>query len=349
MLPRILGRVVIIGTAALAAVLLWPQAFGLQNQWVAAHVVALRGVAAAGGAVAAVLFAVLAIPRRRRRFAVAMAVVFALFTAGQVAVLAVRGTGGGAAAPDEGADASGAASTVTVVSWNTLGEVPDAATIAGLALDEGADVVVLPETTEPLGEDVAVAMREGGSPMWVHTQAYDDIAKARSTTLLISPDLGDYEVVSAGAPGPPGNTNTLPSVVADPVSGDGPRIVAVHAVAPIRWELRNWRSDLDWLAAQCAGDNVIMAGDFNATIDHFAWRGTDGGDLGRCRDAAAEAGSAALGTWPTGVPPLFGSPIDHVLATPGWAVEGFRVIESLDDAGSDHRPVVATFTRTSAG
>jgi endonuclease/exonuclease/phosphatase (EEP) superfamily protein YafD len=336
MLPRILGWIVVIGTAAVAAVLVWPQGFGLQNQWVAAHVVALRGVAAACGVAAAIVLALLAIPRATRRFGIAMAVVLALFAVGNVAVLAARGMGGSDAAGDE--------ASVTVLSWNTLGEVPDASTIAGLALDEGADVVVLPETTDPLGEDVAIAMREGGSPMWVHTLAFDDIAKARSTTILISPDLGDYEVVSAEAPGPPGNTNTLPTVVADPVDGDGPRIVAVHAVAPIRWELRNWRSDLDWLAEQCAGENVIMAGDFNATVDHFAGRGTDGGDLGRCRDAAVDAGAGAIGTWPTDLPKLLGSPIDHVLATPGWQVDAFRVLGGYDDAGSDHRPVVATLS-----
>jgi endonuclease/exonuclease/phosphatase (EEP) superfamily protein YafD len=319
MLPRILGWAVVLATAAVAFVLVWPQAVGLQNQWVAAHVVALRGVAAGVGIVAAIVFALLAIPQRSRRFGIAMATVLALFAAGNIAVLAVRGAGGIAAAE---AEASG---TVTVLSWNTLGEVPDAQTIAALALDEGADIVVLPETTDPLGEAVAIAMREGGSPMWVHTQAYDDIAKARSTTLLISPDLGAYTVTSAEFPGPPGNTNTLPSVVADPVDGVGPRIVAVHAVAPIRWELRNWRSDLDWIAAQCEGDDVIMAGDFNATLDHFAGHGTDGGDLGRCSDAAAAADSAAL-------------------ATPSWTVEAFRVIDDLDGAGSDHRPVVATLS-----
>lgn len=340
MLPRIIGWAIVLGTAAVAFVLVWPQALGLQNQWVAAHVVALRGAAAALGIAIAIVFALVAIPRRSRRFGIAMATVLALFAAGNIAVLAVRGTGG--AAPAE----PGTSDTVTVLSWNTLGEVPDAQTIAGLALDEGADVVVLPETTDPLGEAVAIAMREGGSPMWVHTQAYDDIAKARSTTLLISPDLGAYTVTSAEFPGPPGNTNTLPSVVADPVDGDGPRIVAVHAVAPIRWELRNWRSDLEWLAAQCEGDDVIMAGDFNATLDHFAGHGTDGGDLGRCSDAAASADSAALGTWPTDVPPLLGSPIDHVLATASWTVEGFRVIDDLDGAGSDHRPVVATLARS---
>ena len=334
MLPRILGWVIVLGTAVVAALLLWPQAFGLQNQWVAAHVVALRGAAAVGAAVGAGLFALAAIPRATRAFGIAMALVLALFAAGNAAVLAARGLGG--------SDAAGDAASVTVLSWNTLGEVPDASTIAGMALDEGADVVVLPETTAPLGEEVAIAMREGGRPMWVHTVAFDEIAKARSTTILISPDLGEYAVVSELVPGPPGNTNTVPSIVADPVDGEGPRIIAVHAVAPIRWELRNWRSDLDWLAEQCTGGNVIMAGDFNATVDHFAGRGVDGGDLGRCRDAGVAGGAGGLGTWPADVPELLGSPIDHVLATPGWRVEAFRVIGDVDDAGSDHRPVVAT-------
>ncbi|MDR6907885.1 endonuclease/exonuclease/phosphatase (EEP) superfamily protein YafD [Agromyces sp. 3263] len=339
MLPRILGWAVVLGTAAVAVVLLWPQAFGLQNQWVAAHVVALRGTAAACAVIAALGLALLAIPRATRTFGIAMAVVLASYAVGNVAVLGARGFGG--------SDVAGEEASVTVLSWNTLGEVPDATTIAGLALDEGADVVVLPETTEPLGEEVAVAMRDGGSPIWVHTVAFDEVAKARSTTILISPDLGEYEVMSALVPGPPGNTNTVPSIVAEPVGGDGPRIVAVHAVAPIRWELRNWRSDLDWLAAQCSGENVIMAGDFNATVDHFAGRGVDGGDLGRCRDAAVAGGAGGLGTWPTDVPEFLGSPIDHVLATPGWQVDAFRVIGEIDGSGSDHRPVVATLSPAS--
>ncbi|MFF2369767.1 endonuclease/exonuclease/phosphatase family protein [Agromyces sp. NPDC058110] len=339
MLPRILGWLVVLASAVVAAILVWPQAFGLQNQWIATHIVALRGSAALVGVVAAAVFGLLAIARPTRRFALAMVLVLLLFSAGNAAVLVARGLGGSDAASAATSD------TVTVFSWNTLGEVPDASTITELALAEGADVVVLPETTEPLGEEVAVAMREGGSPMWVHTVAFDDVAKARSTTILISPELGDYEVTSALVSGPPGNTNTLPSVVADPVSGDGPRIIAVHAVAPIRWELRNWRSDLDWLAEQCAGENVIMAGDFNATVDHFAGRGVDGGDLGRCADAAVQGGAGGVGTWPTDLPEILGSPIDHVLATPGWHVDAFRVIGEVDGSGSDHRPIVATLSR----
>jgi len=338
MLPRVLGWAIVLGTALLAAVLVWPQGFGLQNQWIATHVVALRGVGVVAGIVAAAVFALFLFVRPLRTFGAAMGVVLVLFAAGNAAVLAVRGTGGASDVPDA------ASGSVTVLSWNTLGEVPDASAITDLALEAGADVIVLPETTGPLGEDVAIAMREGGNPMWVHTVAFDEIAKARSTTILISPELGEYRVVSELVPGPPGNTNTLPSIVADPVDGDGPRIVAVHAVAPIRWELRNWRSDLDWVAAQCTGANVIMAGDFNATLDHFAGRGTDGGDLGRCADAAASGAAAAVGTWPTSVPALLGSPIDHVLATPNWTVDAFRVVEGLDEAGSDHRPIVTTLS-----
>jgi endonuclease/exonuclease/phosphatase (EEP) superfamily protein YafD len=342
MVARFLAWAAVLAASVIGVILLWPQAFGLQNQWIATHIVALRGAAAAAGVALAVLFALIAVPRRTRVFGIAMALVLALFAVGNVAVLSARGLG-------QPTDASHAAAEpadqVTVLAWNTLGEVPDAQTIVDLALREGADVISLPETTAPLGEEVAIAMREGGRPMWVHTIAFDEIAKARSTTLLISPDLGEYAVNSEDWPGPPDNTNTLPSVVADPVDGDGPRIVAVHAVAPIRWELRNWRSDLDWLAEQCSGEDVILAGDFNATLDHFAGRGVDGGDLGRCHDAALSGGAAGVGTWPTGVPEFFGSPIDHVLATPNWEVTSFRVISELDDAGSDHRPIVTTLVR----
>jgi endonuclease/exonuclease/phosphatase (EEP) superfamily protein YafD len=44
------------------------------------------------------------------------------------------------------------------------------------------------------------------------------------------------------------------------------------------------------------------------------------------------------------VPQVLGSPIDHVLATPDWRVEAFRVLDGYDDAGSDHRPIVATLS-----
>ena len=123
-----------------------------------------------------------------------------------------------------------------------------------------------------------------------------------------------------------GTTDTLPSLVARPVDGTGPTIVAAHPVAPVPGEMAAWRRGLQWLADRCAGTNVILAGDLNSTLDHYTGLGTDGGDLGRCHDAARATGNAAVGTWPTAFPPLLGAPIDHVMATPDWEVVGFRVV-----------------------
>ena len=65
-----------------------------------------------------------------------------------------------------------------------------------------ADIVTLPETTIETGEQVAVAMRELGHPMWAHHAEYGtDGWDARSTTLLISPDLGDYAVIESSQDG----------------------------------------------------------------------------------------------------------------------------------------------------
>ncbi|QYF74211.1 endonuclease/exonuclease/phosphatase family protein [Cryobacterium sp. PAMC25264] len=355
---------IVVAALAVLTVLAWPQFFGLQNTWVVAHAVSLRGLAVVVAAALLVALTALFLLARSFRGTTALLMVFlALFSAVNVGVLLHRGAASAlpasaqAADVSESADASADAATdadatasITVLSWNTLGDEPGADAIAALALAEQADVVTLPETTEETGVLVAEAMRAAGRPMWVHTVSFDLISKARSTTLLISPDLGDYTVTSAEGSGPPGNTNVLPTVVAEPVDGTGPTIVAVHAVSPIQWEMTNWRSDLDWLAEQCDAsgsgiDGVIMAGDFNATLDHFAGRAdTADTELGSCRDAALAAGAAGVGTWPTWAPTLLGSPIDHVLATANWQVDGMNVIQTEDAAGSDHRPIVATLS-----
>ena len=62
------------------------------------------------------------------------------------------------------------------------------------------------------------------------------------------------------------------------------------------------------MAAACESPDVVVVGDFNGTLDDFG-----GPRIGGCRDAAALRGDAALGTWPTAVPPLLAMPIDHVL------------------------------------
>lgn len=328
-MTRFFAALLILGSAAVAAVLTWPQLFGLAWMPGVAQVVALRGLGVAVALVLAVALTILAllIPVARR-FAASLAAVALAFGFVNAAVLSVRGFGDIAFSTKGDAE-------LTVLAWNTLGDAPGAEQIARLALETDADVIALPETTNALGIETALLLQAAGRPMWVHTLAYDEESKARSTTLLVSAELGEYEVDTAQR-----TTAVLPTLVATPANGRGPTIVVVHTVAPLPPMEFAWQQDLRWVANACQDDNVILVGDFNATIDHFQGLGSDGGDLGRCRDAALASGNAAVGTWPTQLPALLGAPIDHVMATDNWRVTGMRVIESLDKVGSDHRPIV---------
>jgi len=354
MFRRSLSAVALVIAAAALLVLAWPQLFGLQRTALVAQVVSLRGmttVAALVAVVALTLFAMLG--RSFRRFGSALALLALAFALTNVAVLATRGIGNPSFSTKSAAAKS--ATELTVLSWNTLGDAPGAQTIATLALDSGADVVSLPETTEATADAVARLMQSAGHPMAVHSIAFGQVAKARSTSLLIGTKLGEYRIDTGT-----GSTSQLPTVVAKPADGSGPTIMAVHVVAPIPGEFAHWRTDLGWLASACAGTNTIMAGDFNATIDHFVGlggapgtatdnRATAGGAaariLGNCTDAAVASKNAAVGTWPTSLPAIFGAPIDHIMATPDWKVTGMRVVENLDTAGSDHRPIVVQLRR----
>ncbi|MGV8876508.1 MAG: endonuclease/exonuclease/phosphatase family protein [Rhodoglobus sp.] len=346
MFPRILAATVIVAVAAALVVAGWPQLFSLEQAAGIAQLVALRGLAAAVafGAVLVLLFISL-LSRRLRSVTASLAVVGLAFVALTLAVLASRGFGSPSIDDQTASDSDTppkAADAITVLSWNTLGEAPGAATVAELALANDADVLTLPESTREFGYDIARIMGDAGHPMWVHTLAYDQISKSRSTTVLISVDLGEYEVDESSR-----TTATLPSVVAVPIDGSGPTIIGVHLVAPIPGEMTNWRGDLEWLANQCQASNIIVAGDFNSTLDHYAAL-TDSADfaIGNCVDAASATNNAAVGTWPTQLPALLGAPIDHVMASAEWSVSAMRVIDTHDGDGSDHRPILATYTPT---
>jgi len=325
---RLFGILVTIVVAIAAAVLTWPSFFRVERDFPVAQVVSFRMIVVGALAILGILLLLLALARPMRALALALAVV--LFAGAGIggAVLATRGLGSDELpAPTD--------TSLRVMTWNTAGSATSPQEIAQTAVAMSADVVTLPETTIETGEAVAIAMRDLGRPMWAHHTRYGEWA-ADSTTILISPRLGDYSVIESSQDG----TSTVPSAVAMPVDGDGPTFVAAHAVAPRQDDMEHWREDLQWLADQCGEDDVIMAGDFNATVDHMSGLGVDGGALGRCVDTASETGNGAVGTWPTRLPELVGAPIDHVLATPGWTPTGSIVLDALDGSGSDHRPLV---------
>lgn len=343
-MARLLGILTTVVFAMAAAIVTWPQFFRLERTFPFAQIVSLRSVVVIAMAALFVLALLLALARPMRAFAGAIALIALVSAVTNAGILAARGLGVDAL-PQRTAE------SLRVMTWNTAGTATDPAVIAETAVAMQADIVALPETTIETGEAVAIAMRDKGRPMWAHHETYEDRANysqwdANSTTLLISPELGDYAVIASASASGDTNTSTVPSVVAMPVDGSGPTVVAVHAVAPRQDDMARWRGDLQWIADQCASDDVIMAGDFNATVDHMDRLGVDGADLGRCWDVAARTGSGGVGTWSTAWPALVGTPIDHIMATGSWTAAGSLVLGSRDGAGSDHRPLIVQLEPT---
>lgn len=340
---RLIGILLTVLLAIATAIVTWPQFFHLERTFPFTQIVASRGVLVLVFAGVLIIALLLLLVRPMRGFAASLAIIALLGGGASAAIGAMRGISSEAMPAKTG-------TSVRVLAWNTAGEAVSADAIAATILEQQADIIALPETTESAGEDIALKLRAAGHPMWVHhVQFRPDVQRGPDswqTTVLISPALGDYSVIESSADGS-SNTGSVPSAVVMPVDGKGPTVVAVHTVAPREGEMTGWSSDLRWVADQCpAGKNVILAGDFNATLDHMAALGTEGGDMGACRDVASRAGSGGLGTWPTSLPALAGAPIDHVMATAQWRPSGSAVLPG-SPGGSDHRALITQLERVS--
>ncbi|MEI5098820.1 endonuclease/exonuclease/phosphatase family protein [Streptomyces sp. PmtG] len=132
----------------------------------------------------------------------------------------------------------------------------------------------------------------------------------------------------------------MPGAVAD-VKGVPVRVQLAHPMPPMPGDVDRWRRELGALrdyAAAGRGRPTVIAGDFNATQDHAAFRRVLGAGL---RDGARLAGASRTPTWPTALPRPFGAQIDHVLLTPDFAAHAARVLTIGD---TDHRAVLVDVT-----
>jgi endonuclease/exonuclease/phosphatase (EEP) superfamily protein YafD len=143
---------------------------------------------------------------------------------------------------------------------------------------------------------------------------------------------------------PPAGTTFAMTAAETHVAGAGPlELVAVHAAAPrSRSAMVSWRQDLRTLPPPRPDLSRVLAGDFNATLDHAEFRRLIARGY---RDAAATAGAGLVPTWPNGR--LLPGPItiDHVLVDRRWQV-GRVQVQSLP--GSDHRALLAELTAPTA-
>ncbi|WP_330351483.1 endonuclease/exonuclease/phosphatase family protein [Streptomyces sp. NBC_00582] len=134
----------------------------------------------------------------------------------------------------------------------------------------------------------------------------------------------------------------MPGAVAE-VDGHPVRLQLAHPEPPLPRQIGLWKRELgrlrDFAArARREGGPLVLAGDFNATRDHAAFRRVLDTGL---RDAARSAGAGRAPSWPSRTAPVFGAQIDHVLVSKEFSARRARFLH-LD--GTDHRALLVDLT-----
>jgi endonuclease/exonuclease/phosphatase (EEP) superfamily protein YafD len=187
-----------------------------------------------------------------------------------------------------------------------------------------ADVLFLQELTA----DAITRLKQAGlDEIMPHTQI-DLRGGSRGSGIYSRFPLSDGPVVTPVHMAQPTALLKLPN-------GDAVELICVHPVTPSlgRGGSGRWREELGVLPPP--GDLPrVVAGDFNATLDHAVFRDVLG--LGYA-DAGLQAGKALTRTWgPAGQGAAL--TLDHVLVGRDSAVLDYSVYEL---PGSDHRAVFA--------
>ncbi|WP_435611406.1 endonuclease/exonuclease/phosphatase family protein [Streptomyces sp. bgisy159] len=131
----------------------------------------------------------------------------------------------------------------------------------------------------------------------------------------------------------------MPGAVAD-VDGHAVRLQLVHPEPPLPRQVSLWRRELGRVRDFAAGQRgpLVLAGDFNASQDHAAFRHILDTGL---RDAARLVGKDRAPSWPARTTPAFGAQIDHVLVSADFSA---RTARFLTLTGTDHRALLVDIT-----
>lgn len=249
-----------------------------------------------------------------------LAAVAALALAALVLAVAPRALDGPQLA---GADAAGR--PLVVMSTNLLFGDADPRDVLRIAREHGADVLSLQELTPAA---VAQLDAAGARRLFPH-RVLRPSASATGAGLMARRPL------RAVAVPPPDAPRQLQAALALPGGGQL-GIVSVHPRPPLSaGQVRAWKAVLRALPGPTQGGRPqVLAGDFNATLDHRELRRVlDRGYV----DAADATGDGLRPTFPSlaALPPIT---IDHVLVPRTIRV---RRVTTHAVAGSDHRALIA--------
>jgi endonuclease/exonuclease/phosphatase (EEP) superfamily protein YafD len=224
----------------------------------------------------------------------------------------------------------GASVTVRVITANIYLGQADTDTLVAAALQD-ADLLAVQELT-PQSADRISAGLSGAFPHRV-TDARDQAGGVGlwSRYPLVDPQrIAGYEMAMVAS------RLRIAGVA------DDPTVIVAHISGPWPQAIDDWQRDMRRMAQtmQDADRNspaatVIVMGDFNSTLDMWQFR-----NLLRegYRDAAQQAGSGSIPTYPgdRAVPPIIA--IDHVITKRGTAAD----VSAIVLPGSDHRGLRAT-------
>jgi len=304
-------------TAAAAVGVLPDLLFGLDRRSPFVQIVSFRWQLLVAGLVLLIVLGVVTLKARRAW----------PFTAGLAAVLLI---GAGMVAPRVLPDPVPTTGTpFKVLSFNVYEGRADTKALADLIRTEQPDVVALPEAGQRFADKLAPLIEPMGYRL--RSSVDEDEDDVNGVTAAVAARLGDVSFRVGH------NTSTFPDVQITGGTLGALKVVAFHSVAPVPGAVPEWRDDMALLPTWCAGPTpAIVAGDFNATLDHSLLRAGMAG----CGDAAAQRGDGLAPTWgPTQRTRVIGPQIDHVLANHGIVAESFRVV---DLPRSDHHAILTT-------
>jgi endonuclease/exonuclease/phosphatase family metal-dependent hydrolase len=206
--------------------------------------------------------------------------------------------------------------------------------VVGLVRRTGAEVLFVQE----LSQGAAGRLRKAGlEDVLPHVRSDFSAAEPRGNAIYARYPL-------SAVPAPVSTSSVQPAAMLRSPAGPV-RLACIHLRTPGRpWRrsgAADWRADLSALLAvplpaDPADPPLILAGDFNSTVDHAAFRQVLRGGL---IDAADQVGNGLVPTWgplPGGRVALL--TLDHVLADPRCAVLASSVHPL---PGTDHRAVFA--------
>lgn len=233
------------------------------------------------------------------------------------------------ASPASAAAAAGGGGELVVMTTNLLKGSGDAATVVSLASSHSVELLAV----EELSADSRARLRDAG---------LDELLPYSTSDADLGSAGGRGTAIWSRYPLTPGVLEPGPVVSAHvEVPGLPLTFAAVHPSAPLSFDHPNWTRDQPILRAKLGSLSgpTIVAGDFNATLDHTIMQDLQADGF---VDAAAATGSGISPTWPQGVHSPFALfAIDHVITrdVPLAAID----VQTAEVKPSDHRAVIAVY------